>query len=328
MPTKLTDHDILSLLPRTPEKRATTELRNRLAAAGKDITPRSLQRRLIALSGTHAVVSDERSKPFGWSVAADSPANLGELSVQEALALKLSEEFLKAAMPPDLLTDLKHHFAQADAKLRDQSLYRAWLERFRIIPANQSLEAPAIARNIQARVYEAVLKGVVLNVSYRKRSTAAAKNYDIEPLALVMRGNVTYLIALFPRAADDDVSLFPLHRVSTATVKNAPIRRGHGFRLNDFVAGGSLGFMPTEEQTVRLRFFHGAGDHLEETRLVANQKIRRIESDTTELTARLPITEQLKWWLLGFGDGVEVLAPKYLRTEFRDCLLAAQGRYN
>ena len=327
MPTKLSDHDILSLLPRAPEKRSTTELRNRLAAAGRDITPRSLQRRLIALSSTHAVVSDERGKPFGWSVAADSPANLGELSVQEAVALKLSEGFLKTAMPPDLLIDLKHHFAQADSKLKDQSLYRAWLERFRVIPANQSLEPPTIARNIQARVYEAVLKGVVLNVSYRKRGTAPAKSYDIEPLALVVRGNVTYLIALFPRAANDDVSMFPLHRILTATPTNTPIRRGHGFKLDQFILNGNIGFMPTEEQTVRLRFFDGAGAHLEETRLTANQKIRHIDDTTLQLTACLPITEQFKWWLLAFGAGVEVLAPKQLRDEFRARLSAANQRY-
>ena len=324
---KLSDHDIISLLPRAPEKRSTTELQGRLAATGKHVNVRSLQRRLVVLSERHRIISDERGKPYGWSMAADAPANMGELSVQEAVALKLSEGFLKTAMPPDLLIDLKQYFAQADLKLKNQSLYRAWLERFRIIPANQPLEQPQIARNIQARVYEAVLKGVVLNVSYRKPGAAAAKTYDLEPLAIVMRGNVTYLIALFPRADDDDVSLFALHRVSAATPTIKPIRQDHGFKLDEYLAGGALGFMSTGEQTLRLRFFNGAGDHLEETRLVANQKIRRMDSATLELTARLPVTEQLKWWLLAFGDCVEVLAPKQLRDEFRTRLSAANQRY-
>ena len=324
---KLSDHDIISLLPRTPEKRSTTELQSRLAATGKHVTMRSLQRRLVVLSERHRIVSDERGKPYGWSMAADAPANMGELSVQEAVALKLSEGFLKTAMPPDLLIDLKQYFAQADLKLKDQSLYRAWLERFRFIPPNQPLEQPQIARNIQACVYESVLRGVVLNVSYHKSGTAAAKTYDVEALAIVMRGSVTYLIALFPRAESDDVSLFALHRILAATMTSNPIRQDHGFKLDEFIASGALGFMPTDDQTLRLRFFSGAGNHLEETRLVANQKIRRIDSTTLELTARLPITEQLKWWLLAFGDGVEVLAPKQLRAEFRTRLSAANLRY-
>jgi len=327
MPQTLTDHDILSLLPRAPEKRSTAQLQDRLAAAGKSITLRSLQRRLITLSERHAISCDERGKPYGWFVPANALAGLGELSVQEAVALKLSEGFLKTAMPPDLLSDLKPYFSQADVKLKDQSLYRAWLERFRFIAPNQPLEQPEIPRNIQARVYEGVLKGLVLNLSYRKRGAKVAKTYDIEPLAIVNRGNVTYLVALFPRAEADDVSLIALHRVNAATVTDMPIRVGHGFKLDDYIAAGNIGFMPTDEQTVRLRFFKGAGDHLEVTRLLQSQKIRRIDGETLELTARLAVTEQLKWWLLGFGASVEVLAPAKLRAEFRDQLSAAAQRY-
>ena len=29
-------------------------------------------------------------------------------------------------------------------------------------------------------------------------------------------------------------------------------------------------------------------------------------------------TAELRWWLLGFGDGVEVVRPKALRNEFRE----------
>ena len=33
------------------------------------------------------------------------------------------------------------------------------------------------------------------------------------------------------------------------------------------------------------------------------------------LTATVADTAELRWWLLGFGDGVEVLGPKALRRE-------------
>jgi len=29
------------------------------------------------------------------------------------------------------------------------------------------------------------------------------------------------------------------------------------------------------------------------------------------------VTEELRWWLLIFGNGVEVLTPKPLRSEFK-----------
>ncbi len=327
MPAKLSDHDILSLLPRAPEKRSTSDLQRRLAATGKTITLRSLQRRLISLSNAHAVVSDERGKPFGWSVATNGPANLGELSVQQAMAFKLSEQYLKMAMPPDLLLDLKHYFARADEKLKDQSLYREWLKKFRLIPAHQPLETPSVPRSIRTRVYEGVLRGFMLEISYRRRGAATSKTHKIEPLAIAMRGNITYLIALFPTAGDEDVSMFALHRILAATLMDTPIRQGHDFDLDEYIAMGTLGFTHTKEQTLRLRFYEGVGAQLEETHLTESQKLRHVDGQTIELTARLTVTEQLKWWLLGFGDRVEVLAPKALREEFRILLSNASQRY-
>ena len=98
---------------------------------------------------------------------------------------------------------------------------------------------------------------------------------------------------------------------------NKPVGHDHGFKLVEFIACGALGFMPPDEQTMRLRFLSAAGEHLEETR----------PAQRSELTARISITEQLKWWLLAFGDGVEVLSPKQLRDEFRARPSVANHRY-
>lgn len=221
MPLNITDHDITSRLPRTPEKRSIAELHSRLIAAGHQITIRSLQRRLISLTRTHPIVSDVRSKPYGWSISADAKIALGELSVQEAVALKLSERYLLEAMPDDLLSDLSGYFAQANSKLKHDSLYSSWLEKVRVVSANQPLHKPVVARNILAVAYDGVLKGQMLNVTYRGSGGTKTKNYDIHPLAIIVRGSVSYLVAQFPWATD--VSLMALHRFTAvkATGKKA-----------------------------------------------------------------------------------------------------------
>ena len=148
MSQNITDHDIISRLPRAPEKRSIPALHSRLIAAGHQITMRSLQRRLISLMRAHPIVCDDSSKPYGWSISADTKLALGELSVQEAVALKLSERYLREAMPEDLLSDLNSYFVQANSKLKHESLYSAWLEKVRMVPANQPLRKPEVARNI------------------------------------------------------------------------------------------------------------------------------------------------------------------------------------
>lgn len=324
MPQNITDHDIISRLPRAPEKRSIPALHSRLAAAGQRITMRSLQRRLVSLMRTHPIVCDDRSKPYGWAITADTKLAIGELSIQEAVALKLSERYLSDAMPTDLLSDLSGYFAQADAKLRHESLYRAWLGKVRVVPANQPLRKPHVPRNILSSTYDGVLKGQMLNVSYRTTTGAKAKHYDIHPLAIIVRGSLSYLVAQFPWSSD--VSLMALHRfieVKVSTEKSPDT----DFNVDDFIANGRVGFLPSAKQTLRVRFYDGAGSHLSETPISPDQKLKIIDESTHTLTVSLPITEQLKWWLFGFGDRVEVLAPLALRAEFKARLNLASKRY-
>jgi predicted DNA-binding transcriptional regulator YafY len=324
MSQNITDHDIISRLPRAPEKRSIPALHSRLGAAGHRITMRSLQRRLISLMRAHPIICDDSSKPYGWSISADSKIALGELSVQEAVALKLSERYLREAMPADLLSDLVGYFAQANAKLKHASLYSAWLEKVRVVSANQPLLKPYVARNILAVAYDGVLKGQMLNVTYRGAGIAKAKTYDIHPLAIIVRGSVSYLVAQFPWASD--VSLMALHRFTSvkATAEKSP---ANDFDIDDFIANGRVGFLPTAKQTLRVCFYENAGAHLLDTPISPDQKLRKIDEGTHALTVRLPITEQLKWWLFGFGERAEVLSPTALRAEFKARLSRASKRY-
>jgi len=46
------------------------------------------------------------------------------------------------------------------------------------------------------------------------------------------------------------------------------------------------------------------------------------------MEATVKDTSQLRWWLLGFGDSVEVLKPEKLRKEFAQIAKNLDGMYN
>lgn len=321
----LSDFDLIAMLPRSPEKRSTSELLSRISAAGHRLTARSLQRRLVSLSCAHPILCDDRSKPYGWSIAAHAPPALGAMSMQEAVTLKLAERYLREVIPVDLLDDLKRYFSQADAKLKDESLYRAWLGKVRLIPANQQLQKPAVSRQVLVNAYTGVLRGTGLRVTYRSRDEDKAKTYDIEPLAIVVRGQVTYLVAQFTWAKD--VSLLALHRFTAVKLTDQKTRSRQNFDLDRFIESGKMGFFPTDALEVHLRFYEGVGTRLEETPLSSTQVLTGNLRDVSDLVVKLPVTEQFKWWLLGFGAYVEVISPADLRKEIHDQLISAEKRY-
>ncbi|HIJ31172.1 MAG TPA: WYL domain-containing protein, partial [Gammaproteobacteria bacterium] len=63
---------------------------------------------------------------------------------------------------------------------------------------------------------------------------------------------------------------------------------------------------------------------LRETPLSHNQGIRPFEDDWVIVSCRIKETQQLRWWLLGFGAQVEVLQPRHLREWFKE---SAQNLY-
>jgi len=83
-------------------------------------------------------------------------------------------------------------------------------------------------------------------------------------------------------------------------------------------------------ETIRLEaiFEAASADHLTETPLAADQTITRIDDSHVRLEAAVLDTPQLRWWLLGFGDNVEVVAPEGLRHEFAAVTVAMAAAYS
>lgn len=63
---------LLLLLPRGPRRIDTATLEQCLRARGLHVHRRTIQRDLIELAGIFPIVSDERSKPYGWRWADDA----------------------------------------------------------------------------------------------------------------------------------------------------------------------------------------------------------------------------------------------------------------
>ena len=58
--------------------------------------------------------------------------------------------------------------------------------------------------------------------------------------------------------------------------------------------------------------------HLPLHRLSARQTLRYCPDGRVRVTATVRDTLQLRWWLLGFGEQVEVIGPETLREEFAE----------
>lgn len=321
---------MLRNVPAFPRKITAAELCSLLKADSFAVTKRTVERDLQELSRLFPLVSDEREKPFGWSWKKDAPRlDLPGLDPSEALTLLMVERHLETVLPAATRKRLKPHFDLARNALKglpgDHTLGN-WLDKVRILPPAQPLIPPKLKGEVEAAIHDALLQEKQLEIRYRQKGAEKDSTATIHPLAIVQRGVITYLICTFYTYTD--LRLLTLHRISKAELTDVAINRPPNFSVDDLINSGMLGFRKSEPTLLVADFFNGAGEHLFETPLAANQKLDRLPSAVVRLTANVPLSPETVWWLLSFGDHVEVKEPQTLRREIASRLREAANRYD
>jgi predicted DNA-binding transcriptional regulator YafY len=165
-------------------------------------------------------------------------------------------------------------------------------------------------------VYDALMRDRQFKLSYKKRDAKGAVIYEsVHPLAIIQRGPLIYLVCLF--AVYDDVRTLAMHRVQSAEMLYLAGRKKADFSIDHYIESGNLGVRSGDPIELKVVFARRAGEHLYETALAKNQRLVELDDGRLELTATVPNTKELQWWLLGMGDGVEVLAPAALRDQIK-----------
>lgn len=321
---------MLQGIPRYPHKVTARELVDRLRDEGHAVTKRTVERDLAALSQVFPLSSDERNKPFGWSWQKDAAQfSLPGMSPLQAMVLSLARTHMQPLLPAHLLVALQPYFQQADATLKGAlgaAGLKAWNHRVAVVQPTQPLLPPKVSSRALAAVHEAIAGQRQLELRYRSRSAGRTARYRVSPLGLVYRGVVGYLVGTIE--AYNDVRLLALHRIEAAKTLDATVRVLEGFDLQEYAHSGALGFMDDGPIKLVLRMEAPAAEHLYDTPLSEDQAITDDKrEDWVRVTATVHDTSQLRWWLLGFGDQAEVIAPSKLAQVMRSEVQSAANRY-
>ena len=254
------------------------------------------------------------------SLVLDVPARAHPDSFNEpptAFALRLAADYLRPIMPPSALGLLEAYFNHADSVLEGTALGR-WADKAAIIARGPVLTPPAVPTGVQDAVYAALMENRKVEVAYRAKAQKRARRIVLNPLGVVVRTGIIYLVATswdYP-----DVRHYVLHRMSKPELLDEPARATPGFRLVDYIGEEHRFSYPVSGGSLALRavFEKDAAMHLMESRLADDHRTTEREDGRVVVEATVPDTAELRWWLLGFGSTMEVLGSDSLREEFRD----------
>ena len=308
---------MLMAIPREPAKRSVQKIRDRLVDQGHEVNVRTVQRDLNKLSSIfgYTCAADGRSQ-YWFFPRTSRLLSLPEMPVPTAMALLIARDEARTLMPPATLRMLEPYFSKSEEVLTAAMTggLDAWRNRIRVISAGPDLRLPRVPDEVLQPVYDALLGGRQLDVRYRRRGATSAKQQQLHPLGLVAKKGMLYLVALTWNY--DDPHHYAVHRFESAAVIEAEARQASGFNLDRYAAK-AFGY-PQGDRQIRLRILmdREAAFHLMECPLSDDQSIRDAEDeDDVEIQATVDDTAELRWWLLGYGDLVEVVAPVRLRRE-------------
>ena len=309
---------MLRHIPRHPRKIDTVTLQSKLASATYDIDLRTIQRDLNKLSSIFPLIADG-AKPQGWSWQSDAPPiDVPSIDPQTALVFKMAEQYLKPLLPSTTLEYLEPWLKAADGILNQSKDYIAdWNNKVAVMPRGFSLQPPGVPLEIQSCIYEGLLQQKQISVTYQPSKSDTPKEYIIHPLGLVVREQVSYIICTINEYLDPRHLV--LHRIKQAILLEETSKECQTFSLSEYIESGEIGWIYNFKQIyAELRMSKSASLPFYETKQDIVMQTFDLDNDVVRIKVKLPDTKEMRTWLLGFGDELQVLYPASLRKELTD----------
>lgn len=320
--------EMLKLIPRSAPGISTTELERALTAQGFKISLRSIQRDLDKLSSVFPLTCDQEGTANMWYFAFREGQQIliPGMDHRAALMLKLAESHLKPLIPQPLKSFLAPFFPEANKILgQHPSQLKNWLDKTRAISQGLQQATPIVDEQVWDAISEAILSEQQCEVCYFSHSQGEAKTYRISPLGIVIRGPVSYLLAVYEGYSD--IRQMALHRFQSARLVCSSAQIPKSFDIDEYIGEGHFGVLFDDSPVkLELEVQSNVVKLLREVPLATDQAISQ-KSDRFNVCCTLPESWDLYKWLLSQGAGIKVLAPEHIRETYIGYLQRALEQY-
>lgn len=160
---------------------------------------------------------------------------------------------------------------------------------------------------------QAVLQSKELAFDYVKLGGQQAEARRIQPLHLACIDNQWYLFGC-DLDRNGHIRTFALTRMTGLVNTEKRFQRPAQFSLDEHLADSFGVFSSQEAERVRLRFDAFSARLIRERQWHPSQSFCSLPDGSLELSMRIGVSPEVERWILGWGEHIEVLAPRSLRA--------------
>jgi proteasome accessory factor B len=270
---------------------------------------------------TERIDSPSRSRG-GYTIASGASGFLPpvNLNLQEALGLLL----LAHKVRPALQMPFKHSVLLAALKIESSLPPRVRrycehaLEKISAKVAAQAV--PLFAQteeggldNIFSTLQSALAQRRKVHIHYDSLFDAGIIDCELSPYHLFYNQRAWYVVGY--SSVHKTIRTFKLNRIKDVVILDEQFANGDNFDLAEYI-GRAWSMIPEGRiYNVRLRFTPKVANNVAEVQWHSTQKVTRNADGSAVLEFRVDGLGEITWWILGYGDQVEVLAPAILRSK-------------
>jgi len=318
--------ELLKLIPSRGAGKSAKELTESLNNEGFVVTKRQVTRDLNQLQESFALDCNDKSIPYGWRWVDGASIDLPGLSLADSLSIVMIEETVRPLLPNSVVKAIEPRLQQARQKLNNHrnTALAKWADKARTISPSIPLIAPTIDQDTLDNVQTALLREKQLEVEYTSMGSTESKQLQLNPLALVQRGSITYLIATAYKY--DDIRIYAVHRMSHTVITDDKANNIINFNIDNYIKSGYMEFGSGKEIKLECTVNKWLKQILEETALSEDQTITT-DGELFTIKATQIDSWQLRWWIMSQGNNIKIIKPISLRNTIKKTLTEALEQY-
>ncbi len=214
---------------------------------------------------------------------------------------------IESNLPSSLRDELTETLRTIEIALLPKNPLHGQDETFR-----QLAQAVTQRRSVRIRYYDAT-----------KRKEISTK---LNPYRVFFRTRSWFVVGR--SSLHRQIRTFNIGRVMELTELEDTFRIPRGFSLKRHF-GNAWQMIPDDgpDQRVKVRFMPDVARNVHEVSWHPTQETRWLADGSLHFEVKVSGLREISWWLLGYGDQVEVLQPKALRELIKKRLLAAAEQY-
>jgi predicted DNA-binding transcriptional regulator YafY len=296
-------------------------------AAELGVTEKTIRRDLKAFfqvgSPVEEQVGEHGRKTWRIRPAGDQPEL--NFAVDEALALYLGRRFLEPLAGTIFWDAAQRAFKKIRACLGKPAL--DYLEQ---MAANLHHTAVGTSDYSQkAELIDELMRAIedrkATHIVYHPLRATEPVTYEVHPYGLTFHHGALYLVAF--SCDRNDLRHFKIDRITEVDVSQIPFQMPADFKLDGHFAKSFGVFQGDGDVLVRIRFLPRVARYVSEGRWHASQKLTPQKDGSLLAKFHLSTTEEVKRWLLSFGQHAIVLEPAELRSEIAEEAQAMSRMY-